>query len=210
MDAVKRKARVSFATRTQRFVRTSGSGALSFAGANNKYNSFQIDGAMNNDVFGLTQSGSNGGQAGAQPVSMETIDQIQINIAPFDVRQSGFTGGSINAITKSGTNDFHGSVYGYGLIPALIGNYTLANGNKSAKKDQLEYQAGATFGGPIIKDKLFFFVSYEYANRQSPNMNGLGSTNSKVDKTVAKDILKWVQDHSDYKGELPSDLQVYT
>ncbi len=196
--------------RVNPFVRTSGSGALSFAGANNKYNSFQIDGAMNNDVFGLTQSGSNGGQAGAQPVSMETIDQIQINIAPFDVRQSGFTGGSINAITKSGTNDFHGSVYGYGLIPALIGNYTLANGNKSAKKDQLEYQAGATFGGPIIKDKLFFFVSYEYANRQSPNMNGLGSTNSKVDKTVAKDILKWVQDHSDYKGELPSDLQVYT
>ena len=196
--------------RVNPFVRTTGDGALSFAGANNKYNSFQIDGAMNNDVFGLTQSGSNGGQAGTQPVSMETIDQIQINIAPFDVRQSGFTGGSINAITKSGTNDFHGSVYGYGLIPALIGNYTLANGNMSAKKDQLEYQAGATVGGPIIKDKLFFFASYEFANRQSPNIFGLGSDQSKINKDIAKEVLDFVKSHSDYEGELPTDLQVYT
>ena len=67
---------------------TSSNGAMSFAGTNNRYNSFMIDGAMNNDVFGLTADGSNGGQAGAQPVSMETIEQIQINVAPFDVRQS--------------------------------------------------------------------------------------------------------------------------
>ncbi|MDQ9752185.1 hypothetical protein RFZ03_16215, partial [Acinetobacter baumannii] len=66
------------------------------------------------DVFGLTANGSNGGQAGSQPVSMETIDQIQVNIAPFDVRQGGFTGGAINAVTKSGTNEFHGSGYFYG------------------------------------------------------------------------------------------------
>ena len=93
---------------------TSSNGAMSFAGTNNRYNSFMIDGAMNNDVFGLTADGSNGGQAGTQPVSMETIEQIQINVAPFDVRQSGFTGGAINAITKSGTNKFQGSVYGFG------------------------------------------------------------------------------------------------
>ena len=68
-------------------------GSMSFAGTNNRYNSFQIDGAMNNDVFGLTSNGSNGGQAGTQPVSMETIEQIQINVAPYDVRQGGFTGG---------------------------------------------------------------------------------------------------------------------
>ena len=101
-------------TRINPFVRTDQNGGMSFAGASNKYNSFQIDGAMNNDVFGLTNNGANGGQAGTEPVSMETIDQIQVSIAPFDVRQSGFTGGSINAITKSGTNQFHGSVYGYG------------------------------------------------------------------------------------------------
>ena len=90
------------------------SGAMTFAGTNNRYNSFQIDGAINNDTFGLTASGANGGQAEGQPVSMETIDQIQINVAPFDVRQGGFTGGAINAITKSGTNEFHGSAYFYG------------------------------------------------------------------------------------------------
>lgn len=193
------------------FVRTDSDGALSFAGTNNRYNSFQIDGAMNNDVFGLTKSGSNGGQAGTQPVSMETIEQIQVSMAPFDVRQSGFTGGSINAITKSGTNDFHGSVYGFGLNQALIGNYTLANGNKSNKySDQLEYQAGVTVGGPIVKDKLFFFASFETANKQYPNSYGLGSSQSKVNKDVAKQVFDWVVAHSDYKGELPSDLQVYT
>ena len=99
------------------------SGAMSFAGINNRYNSFQIDGVMNNDVFGLTSNGSNGGQANTQPVSMETVDQIQINIAPFDVRQGGFTGGAINAVTKSGTNEFHGSAYYYGNNENLVGRH---------------------------------------------------------------------------------------
>ena len=114
---------------------TSSNGAMSFAGTNNRYNSFMIDGAMNNDVFGLTADGSNGGQAGTQPVSMETIEQIQINVAPFDVRQSGFTGGAINAITKSGTNKFQGSVYGFGNNQNLIGNhYPYSDGTGYAPK----------------------------------------------------------------------------
>mgnify|MGYP000147564151 FL=1 len=116
---------------------TSSNGAMSFAGTSNRYNSFMIDGAMNNDVFGLTADGSNGGQAGTQPVSMETIEQIQINVAPFDVRQSGFTGGAINAITKSGTNKFHGSVYGFGNNQNLIGNhYPYSDGTGYAPKYQ--------------------------------------------------------------------------
>lgn len=171
---------------------TTSSGAMSFAGVNNRYNSFMIDGAANNDVFGLTANGSNGGQAGTQPVSMETIEQIQVNVAPFDVRQGGFTGGAINAITKSGTNQFHGSVYGYGNNQNLIGHkYPLADGSGYAPKynDQEEYQTGITLGGPIVKDKLFFFVNYEKANKQYPNVYGLGSAQSAVDATQAANIL---------------------
>ena len=73
---------------------------MSFAGSNNKYNSFQIDGAVSNDVFGLSDSGTNGGKTGMNPISLDAIEEIQVVIAPFDVRQGGFTGGGVNAITK--------------------------------------------------------------------------------------------------------------
>ena len=92
---------------------TSKNGGITFAGSNNRYNSFQIDGTVSNDVFGLSASGTNGGQTGANPISMDAIQEIQVVVAPFDVRQSGFTGGGINAITKQGTNTTHGSAYTY-------------------------------------------------------------------------------------------------
>ncbi len=150
-------------TRLNPQISVSTSGAMSFAGSNNRYNSFMVDGAANNDVFGLTSNGSNGGQAGAQPLSMETVEQIQVSVAPFDVRQSGFTGGAINAITKSGTNEFHGSVYGDWLNQSLIGSkYKRIDGTTSqAYEDEKEYRYGLTVGGPIIKNKLFFFANYE-------------------------------------------------
>lgn len=178
------------------------SGSMSFAGTNNRYNSFMIDGAMNNDVFGLASNGSNGGQAGAQPVSMETIDQIQINVAPFDVRQGGFTGGAINAITKSGTNVFHGSVYGYGNNESLLGKkYRLPDGSySSAYEDESEYQAGFTLGGPIVKDKLFFFANYERSNKEYDNLYGPGAPASKVDMNTANDILNKVKDLANRQG----------
>ena len=209
---------ISDVARVNPFIRTDSEGAMSFAGTNNRYNSFQIDGAMNNDIFGLTKSGSNGGQAGAQPVTMETIDQIQINVAPFDVRQSGFTGGSINAITKSGTNEFHGSVYGYGYNQNLIGRYTKANGKKSDKyDDELSYQAGVSVGGPIIKDKLFFFMNFEKDSDTYPNVYGYttGTTTSKVDMAKALEIYDAVVAQSkaagyEYTGSLPSNQDNYT
>ncbi|MFK5108487.1 hypothetical protein ACI394_28515, partial [Klebsiella pneumoniae] len=81
-------------------------------GQNNRYNSFYVDGALNNDVFGLAASGTNGGQANnAAPISLDAIDQFQIAISPYDVSVGNFTGGGINAITKSGTNVTTGSVY---------------------------------------------------------------------------------------------------
>jgi hypothetical protein len=189
-------------TRLNPQVRVTNGGAMYFAGTNNRYNSFQIDGAMNNDVFGLTNNGSNGGQAGTEPMSMETIEQIQVNVAPFDVRQSGFTGGAINAITKSGTNEFHGSVYGFGNNQSIIGNrYKMMNGKDSEKfQDQTEYQAGITLGGPIIKNKLFFFANYESANRSNKNAYSIGSSASNVDPTIAREMLSKLQEMAQQQG----------
>ena len=181
-------------TRMNPLVSVSQSGAMSFAGINNRYNSFQVDGAVNNDVFGLTSNGQNGGQAGTQPISTETIDQVQVSVAPFDVRQSGFTGGAINAITKSGTNEFHGSVYGNWLNKDLIGSkYTLMNGKDSEKyNDETDYRYGATLGGPIVKNRLFFFANYEKSNREYPNNYGYGSDASQLGEDgfrIADEVL---------------------
>ncbi|MBP1618030.1 MAG: oar [Bacteroidetes bacterium] len=137
-------------------------GGLSIAGSNNRYNSFQIDGMVSNDVFGLAGTGTNGGQTGANPISLDAIQEIQVVVSPFDVRQSGFTGGGINAITKSGTNAFKGSGYAYFTNQDLYGSWSQVNSVKSKLESQSTKIAGFTLGGPIIKDKLFFFASAEY------------------------------------------------
>ncbi|RYZ85101.1 MAG: hypothetical protein EOP04_16690, partial [Proteobacteria bacterium] len=87
------------------------SGGTSFSGSNNRFNNITIDGAVNNDVFGLASSGTPGGQASTQPISLDAIQEIQIALAPYDVSLGNFTGAGVNAITRSGTNKFEGSVY---------------------------------------------------------------------------------------------------
>ena len=178
------------------------SGSMSFAGMNNRYNSFQIDGVMNNDVFGLTANGSNGGQAGSQPVSMETIDQIQVNIAPFDVRQGGFTGGAINAVTKSGTNEFHGSGYFYGNNQNLVGrHYKNMDGTYAQPyDDEKEALFGFTLGGPIIKNKLFFFANYENSEKSYPTQYTIDSPSAVFDADVAKDLMSKIYDLAHRQG----------
>ena len=94
---------------------------LSFAGQSNRYNQFAIDGANASDAFGLTSSGTNGGAANVNPISMDAIQEIQVVLSPYDVTQGGFTGGGINAITKSGTNKIHGSVYGQYQDQGFVG-----------------------------------------------------------------------------------------
>lgn len=183
-------------------VRVSDGGAMFIAGSNNRYNAIQIDGAMQNDVFGLTSNGANGGQAGTQAFSMETVDQIQVSVAPFDVRQSGFTGGAINATTKSGTNEFKGSVYTYLQNQNLIGaGYQKHDGTMATKlDDQTDYVVGATFGGPLVKDKLFFFANYEHADKYYDNNYGPGSSMSKVDAGKANTILGQVKQMAEKQG----------
>lgn len=148
-------------------------GGISFTGTNNRYNSFQIDGAIANDAFGLSDSGTNGGQTGVNPVSMDAIEEIQVVVAPFDVRQSGFTGGAMNAVTKAGTNEVKGSFYGFFNNQDFIGT-TAGKMDKGVKRERYASQNtqtyGFTIGAPIIKDKLFIFASAEYNRDSSPNV----------------------------------------
>ena len=177
------------------FVKVSEGGAMTIAGSNNRYNAIQIDGAMSNDVFGLTSNGANGGQAGTQAFSMETIDQLQVSIAPFDVRQSGFTGGAINAITKSGTNEFHGSIYTYFQNDAMVSDkYKRHNGAMSNDYGSMtDHTLGATIGGPVVKDKLFFFLNFERSNREYDNSYSARGSQSKIDFDIANQILDYVK-----------------
>jgi hypothetical protein len=166
-------------TKISPLANTAGSGT-SFAGANNRYNQFSIDGIVNNDVFGLTSTGTNGGQAGIQPISLDAIEEIQINIAPYDVRQGGFTGGGINAITKSGTNDFHGSAYYYFNNQHFVGNNEPITNTKQEYAKYTDFQEGLTLGGPVITNKLFFFLSGEITKNKTPLSNEPGSSSSKI------------------------------
>jgi outer membrane receptor for ferrienterochelin and colicin len=146
-------------------------GGLSFAGQNNRFNNVMIDGAVNNDVFGLNDRGTPGGRTGSQPVSLDAIKEIQVIIAPYDVRQSGFIGGGVNAVTRSGTNQFEGSVYTFIKNQDMVGR-KIGDGTLTVTNFQ-DNQYGFRVGGPILKNKLFFFVNGEAGRRREPNLNEL-------------------------------------
>jgi hypothetical protein len=166
-------------TKISPLANTSGSGT-SFAGSNNRYNQFAIDGLVNNDVFGLSASGTNGGQTGIEPISLDAIEEFQINIAPYDVRQGGFTGGGINAVTKSGTNKFTGSAYYYGNNEKLVGKNEPITNTDSPVAEYKDYQVGFTLGGPIIKNKLFFFLNGEITRSVTPLSGEPGTPGSDI------------------------------
>ncbi len=136
----------------------------SFGGRNGGYNNFTIDGAIFNNAFGL--SSTVGGQANAQPISLDAVDQIQVSIAPYDVRQGAFTGAGINAVTRSGSNKFSGSVYGFYRDQSFVGKKVGDVEQAYPKFDLKNY--GFRVGGPIIKDKLFFFLNAEQERRNDP------------------------------------------
>jgi len=146
------------------------SGGISFAGINNRFNAIFIDGAVNNDVFGLANSGTNGGQAGISPISPDALEQIQVVLAPYDVTLGGFAGGGINAVTRSGTNTFEGSAYFFTRNENLAGK--TPTDNPDAERTKLDPFSSKTYGfrlgGPIIKNKLFFFVNTEIQRDENP------------------------------------------
>ncbi|WP_303312095.1 carboxypeptidase regulatory-like domain-containing protein [Hymenobacter sp. BT730] len=149
----------------------------SIGGSNNRFNNITIDGAVNNDVFGLAGSGTPGGQAGTQPISLDAIDQIQVNVAPYDVKLGNFTGGGINAVTRSGTNDLSASIYGFYRDENTTGKSISEPRTKAA--DFSNYQTGVRIGGPIIKDKLFFFANGEISRRREPLLFLPGTSESR-------------------------------
>jgi hypothetical protein len=167
----------------------------SFAGRDGRFNNVTVDGANLNNNFGLDLNNSLPG-GGANPISLDAIDEISVNIAPYDVRQGNFTGANIAAVTKSGTNTYHGSAYGYYRNQKYIG--TKVAGVKLAEPAKTYNKIyGATIGGPIIKNKLFFFLNAEY--EEKPATLGYfipaGGTGSGNQSDVPVDSLKVLSDY---------------
>jgi hypothetical protein len=130
----------------------------SFGGRNDQFNNFSLDGSIFNNPFGL-DAATPGGQTNAQPISLDAIEQVSVSVAPYDVTLSGFTGASVNAVTKSGTNKWSGTTYGFFRNESLTGGKI--EGDDVFKGDLGQTQYGVSVGGPIIKDKLFVFANFE-------------------------------------------------
>lgn len=154
-------------------VSTTGNG-LSGGGVNNRYNLIQIDGANESDLFGLGANGRPGDQAGAKSISLDAVKEYQVLLSPYDVRQGNFSGLLINAVTKSGTNEFHGSVFGYTRDQDLTRKQPFLGAFS-------RQQYGGTIGGPIIKNKAFFFLSGEWQSEELLSTGPfIGSSDSPV------------------------------
>ncbi|MHA8065681.1 TonB-dependent receptor [Aquirufa sp. ROCK2-A2] len=161
---------------------------LSFAGRNSLYNNVTVDGAYFNNAFAL--SSTIGGQAGASPISVDAIDQFQVLVAPYDVRQGMATGANINVVTKSGTNDWTGSGYYFGTDQGLVGNKI--GDVVSQQGNFARGQFGGRIGGAIIKNKLFIFGSFEQEKQTQPGSNWVatrpGSTAANQSIATAADL----------------------
>ena len=149
-------------------------GNFSFAGRNWLYNNVSLDGSYFNNPFGLDDPAP-GGQTNAEPVPYDAVEQVQVSLAPFDIREGGFTGANINTVTKSGTNTLRGSLYSFGRTEALLGN-TVGGQDVVANPDLSFIQSGFSLSGPLKRDKLFFFVNAELERTDDPGTNFVAST----------------------------------
>lgn len=153
-------------------------GNFSFGGKNWLFNNISVDGSYFNNPFGLDDPAP-GGQAGAEPIPYDAVEQVQVSLAPFDVREGGFTGAGINTVTKSGTNAFKASVYSFMRNESLVGN-TVAGQDVVANPSLLYNQSGVSVSGPIIQNKLFFFINAEMENREDPGSNFIADADGNV------------------------------
>lgn len=169
-----------------------GGNGMSFAGADGRTANFTVDGANFNNNFGLSEKLPGGGS----PISIDAIEEMQVVISPFDVRQTNFIGGGVNAITKSGTNTFKGTAYVYHKNENLRGDAIGGEQITGARAKDRTTTYGFTLGGPIVKNKLFFFVNYEYvktptiANRWRGSEDGKEDANNYISRTKLSDLQK--------------------
>ncbi|MGI4899059.1 MAG: carboxypeptidase regulatory-like domain-containing protein, partial [Janthinobacterium lividum] len=196
----------------------------SFQGTNFRYNNVTIDGAINNDAIGFSpstggqtnQSGQVGSSTRTNPVSIDAIQDIQVYVAPYDIKIGNVLGGSINAVTRSGTNTVTGSVYGFGRNASLIGKNNIpanVGGDGSKEPSEFhEYQTGFRVGFPIIKNKLFFFTNEEITRRQDPVIFGAGSTGSAniLSVTDAQNIATAFQRYSGLSAGTYDNTSIYS
>ncbi len=169
-----------------------GGNGMYFAGADGRTANFTVDGANFNNNFGLSSNLPGGGN----PISIDAIEEMQVVISPFDVRQTNFIGGGVNAITKSGTNTFKGSAYVYHKNENLRGDAIEGEQISGAREKDRSTTYGFTLGGPILKDKLFFFVNGEMAktptiaNRWRASEDGVSDADNYISRTTAEDLQK--------------------
>ena len=185
-------------------------GNMSFAGRNWLYNNISVDGSYFNNPYGLDDPAP-GGQANAEPVPYDAVAELQVSLAPFDVREGGFTGANINTVTKSGTNEFRGSLYSFLRNDAFEGNKV--SGTEVVANPDLTYnQTGLSFSGPVIRDKLFFYVNGEIERTKYPGSDfvagsggsgGLGVSRvqaSTMDAIRQRMISEYDYDPGPYQG----------
>ena len=181
---------------------------MGFSGGDGRSTNFRLDGANLNNNFGLDSKLPGGGN----PISLEAIDEMQVVIAPYDVRQTNFIGGGINAVTKSGTNKFRGTAYMYYNNENMHGN-RVDNTDLGERGTNRTTTYGFTLGGPIIKDRLFFFTNFEHSyiptviNRWQGSEDGISSSTNYISRTTLADLQKV----SDYvKNKYGYDTGSYT
>ncbi len=182
---------------------------ISVAGQNDRFNAIQIDGALSQDVFGL-ESSLPGGAANAKPIPLDAIEQYQVLVAPFDIRQSGFTGGVLNAVTRSGTNRWRGSGFGFYRDQNFLGDLTVDG--VSQKPETLEnYLFGLTFGGPLLTDRVHLFAAAEVERRRWPTIGFNLGTDAPVRASLSPDSAQRnVEIHRDVYGVDAGDYTVVT
>lgn len=182
------------------------SNGQSFAGQDSRLNNITVDGSYFNNSFGLGSGSNPGGRTGVSPISLDAIEQISVNVAPYDVRQGNFTGAGVNTVTRSGTNEFSGSAYYFWRNNNNVG--TEAGENSFNPGDFTYNQIGFRVGGPIIKDKLFFFASFEDEAEARPGTTWVARENEtqpiegNVTRVLASDLDElsgFLRDNFDYE-----------